>query len=508
MIARVWSPLQRRLAARPAVAGLGGAACAAALGVAASVHPAVALAAATVALVAIVSVAVSGDDRQSAVSAATAFAWGSALTVSAGLAPRHALVVVAVAVWFSCFGGVFARGRERTGAVARHPAGAPLAVGLALVASAGASTFAPPAAPLSAWFVVWALVWTSLTQRPLVALAGLVAPVVALVGLPTPIPPIALTLALLAPVAVWHDAHHARTPSGPLLLVLAAAAFTCTVLLGGAWTLGRPLPVFAFAPAIGTLAGALVAVALSRPGAGSAKRSNASPVQRVHRAAHGLAPYFRWFTVAKLASDPLYRTAADTPRPWGRVLDVGAGTGIASAVAAARAGTESVTAVDLDHEKLRAACALVERMNPDARFTALAGYFPDVLTRTPHAVAPNAAFDTVLLFDMLHYTDPQTQRSILAAARDHLAPDGRLLIREAVAAPNGDAGTVAKNEAWATRFALNPPGDMHFFTADEWTTLLADLHLTCVHREPCGKENVWMECVLQAADTTTESDKV
>lgn len=240
-------------------------------------------------------------------------------------------------------------------------------------------------------------------------------------------------------------------------------------------------------------------------------RGAGGPLATVRRGLGRLDPYPRWYGAAKLATDPVYGWLADSVQRWGRVLDVGAGMGLASAVAATRESTASLTLVDLDAEKLSAACELLRALGRSpGGVELLAGVFP---TSAP----PTGRFDTVLVIDVLHYLDREAAAALLRAAAERLAPGGRLLVRDPVAAapaageappverPVGEiasgriaTGEVARMERWTMRFGFNPVGLARFATDAQWRELFRRSGLVEVERVPCGRDNVLF--VLASAD--------
>lgn len=284
---------------------------------------------------------------------------------------------------------------------------------------------------------VLAVLWSLMTMdvRTTVAvLLGLVGGAALAVSLDLPGDRGALAVAQLVPLLTWM----ARGAQGgvPWQVRFASSAVLAAACL--AFPEWLPGGLMALGATVGL---ALVPQYRAAPGHG---------LDSVRRWLHRLDPAWRWYGVAKLRLDPLYRQLADDARPWGRVLDVGCGSGLGTALAAARPGTHAYHGVDLDRDKL-----LVAR-----RMSELAGRHEWRLDQAtaPFADPPSGAFDTVLLLDVLHYWPPATQAAVLSQIHHLLADDGVLWLRESVSG----AGRVASGERFTTWMGLNPRGALHF----------------------------------------------
>lgn len=318
-----------------------------------------------------------------------------------------------------------------------------------------------------------ALLWGGLTLRPLAALAALAGMATGLLALDAAraagaIDPLVFAIGQIVPLLLWHlrgSPGASRTPAFTALGFVAIAGFVAPAWLA----------------ALAGAAGVATALALlpepRRGGAGDALSS-------ARRAFAGLDPSWRCYGLAKLALDPLYRRLALDPRPWGRVLDLGCGPGLAATLAAARADATAYLGIDLDLDKLlvaRRALARAGRRLDDA--------WRLVHARLPSAPAPEGRFDTVLLLDVLHYAPVEVQRAMLAQARALLAVGGVLLLRDGLADAAGDAGRVGLGERFTTALGLNPSGRLHFLDQPALRALLADAGLVVAASEPCGGEN-------------------
>ena len=315
-------------------------------------------------------------------------------------------------------------------------------------------------------------------------------------------------LSLCLPVAIQHrhDRGSGWVPVAVLANLLMAAAVSTGELAG---------VIVAVCTGFAVCASITVQRRRRGPDTESRKRDNSGAVNAhtelagTRRALHSLLPYDRWYGLAKLRSDPLYATLATSSRPWGRILDVGCGMGLVGAIAA-RKHAVSYTGIDLDPDKIRVAAQLLSISLPSSGSATLhhsAFPFPG----SEHTEADGASdthtaesilYDTVFVLDALHYAPPEEQHEMLASALESLAPNGRLVIREAVANSDG-AGAVEAGERWTTFFGLNPRGRTYFMSRDEWAEVFELAGAQVVSEAPCGAENVLFTLARSEAHNDT-----
>ncbi len=94
------------------------------------------------------------------------------------------------------------------------------------------------------------------------------------------------------------------------------------------------------------------------------------------------------------------------------------------------------------------------------------------------------------MLDVLHYWPHDLQATTLAQLAAVLTPDGRLYLRDAVAAPGSDAGTVERGKRFTTYFGLNPENPLTFLSAD----LIARAGLAIESAERIGGKNRLWTC--------------
>jgi ubiquinone/menaquinone biosynthesis C-methylase UbiE len=137
--------------------------------------------------------------------------------------------------------------------------------------------------------------------------------------------------------------------------------------------------------------------------------------------------------------------ARHLPAPGSSVLDVGAGTGSISLLAAGMG--YRVTALDLSPGMLSRARAKAEERGLDLEF---------VVGRATEP--PEGPFDAVVERNVL-WTAPEPERAL--AAWRTVAPGGRLVLYEALHGVPGPGGTMRELAAHAVRLVLRVPSHHH-----------------------------------------------
>ena len=196
-----------------------------------------------------------------------------------------------------------------------------------------------------------------------------------------------------------------------------------------------------------------------------------------------LPPSWRWFTWAKLTWDPVYRLLAQDPRPWGRVLDLGCGTGLGGVIAAQRGDVSQWRGIDLDARKINIACRVLAA-------TPMTSGWLTLHARMPLGVAAemSASADTLLALDILHYWPLTEQADLLVWLRSLLAPQGVLWLREGTTDAAG-ADQVHRGERFTTSVGLNPESALFFRSTDEWESAFVAAGFTIVSRQAAGSAN-------------------
>lgn len=188
------------------------------------------------------------------------------------------------------------------------------------------------------------------------------------------------------------------------------------------------------------------------------------------------------FVLGKLVRDPVYRALLRDgllPRE-GRLLDLGCGRGIVAALlaeaAAARADgswpadwPEPPMGLQVTGVELRPRVAAVARRALRGIATVKNGSLADYL--------PEPA-DGILLLDVLHYLDAETQNRVLARAVDALKPGGVLVLREVDAAAGMRYWLTRVAERLATILRGRPRQRFAYRSIEAWRALLESAGLT------------------------------
>lgn len=148
----------------------------------------------------------------------------------------------------------------------------------------------------------------------------------------------------------------------------------------------------------------------------------------------------RWFCRGRLALAPLEQVAA---RAQGtKLLDVGCGHGVLAALLLHEHPERSVVGIDPDARKIAWAELSIGR-NPNTEFRAC--------TIEALAAERPAAFDCVLVADVLCLIARDTWAPFLAAARTLLRPGGRLVFKDA----ENDGSWRATKALWQERLMVH-----------------------------------------------------
>ena len=198
-----------------------------------------------------------------------------------------------------------------------------------------------------------------------------------------------------------------------------------------AWLVGAPL----LGSAIGAVIGAVVYVAArTREQGRLARRPSIEPFMaataelnaRFRHAPMGIRQYVKW----KVRLDPVYRAVAEGIADSARVVELGAGLGILPILLSLLGVHRKVIGVDWDEDKVR-----------EGRVAA-AGLRVDLIVADVREWEPPPC-DVLIIVDVLHYFDAQTQRAILERAAGALVAGGTLLVRDADAARGRGGSTRA-----------------------------------------------------------------
>ncbi len=146
----------------------------------------------------------------------------------------------------------------------------------------------------------------------------------------------------------------------------------------------------------------------------------------------------------------------------GRVLEIGSGHGLLSLYLAACAPGREVHGVDVDEHKVALAQVAA------GRFRAAGGASVRFDVVEP-GVLPDGPFDAVVVADVLYLLPPDARADLLVAAAERLAPQGRIVVKEADRVPRWKGALTVGQELLSTRVlritqgdevAFAPPGEL------------------------------------------------
>ncbi len=236
---------------------------------------------------------------------------------------------------------------------------------------------------------------------------------------------------------------------------------------GGAWLVGSLF----LGIAIGVPAGlaTIIAVRTARRGEVIAPDPIGEAMEAVARRYDPIGRFAAGYVRGKLEHDPVYRQIAErTPLP-SPVVDVGCGRGQAALLLAELQPGVEVTGIDWAGTKIEQARRAA---------TGIAGLRFDVAD-VRHAELPRAG--TIMMIDVLHYNDRDTQDRMLERAASALQPGGLLLVRDLDSAAGWRAWTTRVQERIGTWIRLNRGTTLCFRPASELVSVLEAAGLvTCV----------------------------
>ena len=180
----------------------------------------------------------------------------------------------------------------------------------------------------------------------------------------------------------------------------------------------------------------------------------------------------RWFCRARLALAPLDRVAAEASGT--ALVDVGCGHGVLAALLLHEHPERRVVGIDPDARKIAWANESVGK-SPNAEFHAV--------TIEALAAERPAAFDCVIVADVLCLIARETWPPFLAAARRLLKPGGRLLLKDA----ENDGSWRAVKALWQERLMVHvlrrtvSTGGIGFATREELAGYVTGAGFTIDH---------------------------
>ena len=182
----------------------------------------------------------------------------------------------------------------------------------------------------------------------------------------------------------------------------------------------------------------------------------------------------RCYVHGKLAVDPVYAAAsavlAGSALP---LLDIGCGIGLLGLFLHRQGHASAYLGLDHDPRKIAAGQRAVRRANLEALIDLRCADVHDLPATQGH----------VALLDVLHYLPATTQSALLQEATRHLAPQGRLIIRNVLREANWRFHATRIEEFFLHASGWIRGGPQHYPSADELRATLQNAGLA-VHIQP------------------------
>ncbi|HZX71958.1 MAG TPA: class I SAM-dependent methyltransferase [Rhodanobacter sp.] len=191
---------------------------------------------------------------------------------------------------------------------------------------------------------------------------------------------------------------------------------------------------------------------------------------RQHIASHYDSHLQRWYVRSKLASDPVYAASssllAGSTLP---LLDIGCGIGLLGQYLHMQGHRAPYLGLDRDPRKIAAGRRAAQRAG--------LATVVDLRCADAHDLPPTQGH--VALLDVLHYLPAAGQSGLLQQAARHLAPQGRLIIRNVLREGNWRFHATRVEEFFLQASGWIPGGAQHYPDAGELRQTLeaAGLHV-------------------------------
>ena len=161
--------------------------------------------------------------------------------------------------------------------------------------------------------------------------------------------------------------------------------------------------------------------------------------------------WLRMYVRRKLRSDPIFPAAFELLRESSEpLLDVGCGVGLLAFYLRERNFLPPISGLDRDRRK-------IDRANAVKR-----GVYDDLDFIEQDVCDPIAQTGNIVLFDLLHYLDPNEQARLLSRLVARVAPGGLLVIRDC---PRDGNARFAQTTTWNMRASLHFPTRENIFAA-------------------------------------------
>lgn len=180
----------------------------------------------------------------------------------------------------------------------------------------------------------------------------------------------------------------------------------------------------------------------------------------------GVSPAARAHVGVRWATCPFRAVAAQAPAA-GRVLEVGCGHGLLSALLAVGSPERTVRGIDVDSRKLGPAQLAAKAARERG--------FDLEIDLAPAGEVPAGPWEVIAIVDVLYLLTPQDQHSLLDQCARRLAPGGTMLLKEMAPLPRWKATWNRTQESLAVRMLGITAGEqMTFLPPSTFRAWMAD----------------------------------
>jgi len=166
--------------------------------------------------------------------------------------------------------------------------------------------------------------------------------------------------------------------------------------------------------------------------------------------------WLRMYAWRKLRSDPIFSAAFELLRESSEpLLDVGCGVGLLAFYLRERNFLPPISGLDRDRRK-------IDRANAVKR-----GVYDDLDFIEQDVCDPIAQTGNIVLFDLLHYLDPNEQARLLSRLAARVGPGGLLVIRDCPHDGNARFWLTHLAERFAQTTTWNMRASLHFPTREK-----------------------------------------
>ena len=136
-------------------------------------------------------------------------------------------------------------------------------------------------------------------------------------------------------------------------------------------------------------------------------------------------PALFWYVKIKTIHEGLYRELNQLIGPDDHIVDIGTGYGILPLMLQLSGRRRQIKAFDYDKDKI----AVARHLFSLRKYPCLEYYSGDLNNNIEHLIGPA---DIYILYDVLHYLNPELQRRVLEHCITMMRPGGKIIIREGI----------------------------------------------------------------------------